>query len=79
MELDNTLMEEDLLHSPRLPDSPTGVSPDTPLRAVVQWSDQDSVLVILSAPLWMWRSQFHRHLKRGPRWTSLIRSGPLWT
>ena len=46
-------MEEDLLHSPRLPDSPTGVSPDTPLRAVVQWSDQDSVLVILSAPLWM--------------------------
>ena len=34
-------MEEDLLHSPRLPDSPPGVSPDTPLRAAVQWSDQD--------------------------------------
>ena len=34
-------MEEDLLHSPRLPDGPPGVSPDTPLHAAVQWSDQD--------------------------------------
>ena len=41
LELDNSSMEEDLLHSPRFPDSPPGVSPDTPLCAAVQWSDQD--------------------------------------